>query len=251
MSGKKLQSMKKGGNILAKTMGEAIGYTKPGRSLLDIEKFFCKKLASFGVEASFKKVPGYSWATCINLNNGVVHGIPDDTEISDGDLVSIDGGAYFDGFHTDMAYTFIAGKPLSYVFKDSFLSSGRKALDEAIKVAKIGNRVGDISQAIQNQIEGDGFNCVETLTGHGVGENLHQNPYIPCLLRGDIGKTSPLLEDQGLAIEIIYTDSRPRLGTESNGWTIVNKGGKISGLFEKSVYVIGCGVVDLTPYFWE
>ena len=251
MNNKKIQSMKKGGSILSKTMGETIGYVKPGRSLLEIEKFFCKNLASFGVESSFKKVPGYSWATCINLNNGVVHGIPDDTQISDGDLVSIDGGVFLEGFHTDVAYSFIAGKPLSCVFKDVFLLSGRKALDMAIKAVRVGNRVGDISQAIENQIVGDGFHCVETLTGHGEGENLHQKPYIPCLLKGDIEKTAPLLEGQGLAIEVIYTDTNPKLRTESNGWTIVNKGGKISGLFEKSVYVNGCDIVDLTPYFWE
>ncbi len=251
MSDKKLQSMKKGGRILAKAMAEAIGYMKSGRSLLEIEEFFCIKLANFRAKASFKKVSGYSWATCINLNNGVVHGIPDNTRISQGDLVSIDGGAYFDGFHTDMAYSFIAGKPLSYVFEEAFLMSGRKALDEAMEAAKLGNRVGDISQAIQKQIEGDGFFCVETLTGHGIGENLHQKPHIPCLLKGDIEKTPPILAGQGLAIEIIYTDTKPRLETESNGWTIVNKGGKISGLFEKSVYVNDSGLVDLTPYFWE
>jgi methionyl aminopeptidase len=247
----KLQAMKKGGNILSKVIGETIFYVKPGMKFSQIEQFFCHQLDKYSVEASFKKVANYSWATCINVNNGVVHGIPEGKSVSEGDLLSIDGGVFYDGFHTDMAYSFIVGKPLAEVYNNQFLLSGRKALDRAMKVTRTGRRVGDISKAIQNQIETDGFYCVRTLTGHGVGKNLHQEPYIPCVLSCSINNTPLISEGDSLAIEIIYTDTVPNLKTEADGWTIVNKGGKISGLFEKSVYITSSGLVDLTPYFWE
>jgi len=247
----KLQAMKKGGKVLSEAMASAINSAKPGVKLPQIEDIFCQQLKKNSVEASFKKVANYSWATCINIDNGVVHGIPEGKSISKGDLLSIDGGVFCDGFHTDMAYSFIVGKPLSEVYKNSFLHSGRKALDQALKATRSGGRVGSISKAIQDQVESDGLYCVETLTGHGVGKNLHQEPYIPCVLTKDIKDTPKISDGESLAIEIIYTDTVPNLKTEADGWTIVNKGGRISGLFEKSVFVTGSSLVDLTPYFWE
>lgn len=248
---KKLEAMRRGGKILSKVMETAISFTKPGVTLSQIEQIFCNNLKKYSARASFKKVPNYCWATCINIGNGVVHGIPDSRVVSRGDLISIDGGVYLDGFHTDMAYSFFVGKPIVEVEKNKFLSCGRKALVEAMRVTKSGGRVGDISKAIQSEVELAGFYPVETLTGHGVGRNLHQEPYIPCVFKGDI-KASPLInEGEALAIEVIYTDTVPNLKTDVDGWTIVNKGGKMSGLFEKSVFVTGSGLVDLTPYFWE
>ena len=99
----KLQAMKKGGKVLSEAMASAINSAKPGVKLPQIEDIFCQQLKKNSVEASFKKVANYSWATCINIDNGVVHGIPEGKSISKGDLLSIDGGVFCDGFHTDMA----------------------------------------------------------------------------------------------------------------------------------------------------
>lgn len=243
-----MAKMAKGGLILANVMQKTKDLVSPGISLLEIDKFADNLITKKKAKPSFKMVSGYNWATCINLNEGIVHGIPDKTRVRRGDVISVDMGVYFEGYHTDMSFSWEVGTN-NY---DKFLAAGRSALDESIKRAIAGNRVGDISLAIQNNIEGKGVgSCARNLTGHGVGRNLHEEPFIPCFLAQDIKDTPILKPKQALAIEVIYMQGSPLTITEADGWTISTADGKISSLFEKTVLVAEGETKDLTPYLWE
>jgi len=251
MKDKDVDNFEKGGEILSEVMNAALSYAQAGMTLASLDKFIDTEICRRGGEPSFKKVPNYYWASCININEGVVHGIPGERILSRGDLISIDIGVYYKGLHTDMAYSFIAGNELSQVWQDPFLEAGRRGLERAIDAAVVGNRVGDISKAIEETVEGKGYHCVDSLTGHGVGANLHEDPYIPCVARIPIRKTPVLKQNQALAIEVIYTLDKSYLITESDGWTIVNKSGKIAALFEKTIVVNDSEAKVITPFFWE
>jgi methionyl aminopeptidase len=240
--------MEKGGMILAQVMQKTKDLVSPGISLLEIDKFADDLISKNKAKPSFKMVKGYDWATCINLNEGIVHGLPDKTRVQRGDLISIDMGVFFEGYHTDMSFSW----EIDTNNYESFLTAGRVALDEAIKNAVNGNRVGDISQAIQKNIEGKGVgSCARNLTGHGVGKKLHEEPFLPCFLALDIKDTPLLRSNQALAIEVIYMQGSSRTVTDTNGWTISTADGKISSLFEKTVLVGESEAKDLTPYLWE
>ena len=243
---KKLTVMTEGGRHLAETRQKLIDMVKPGISLAQIDQQAEKLLLATGGEPAFKRVPGYSWSTCINLNQGIVHGIPDNTIIQDGDLVSIDVGLYFQGYYTDTSTSTIAGTAQPSLEK--FLEIGRQALKDGIAAAIIGNRSGHISAAIEESLAAHNLYAIPSLTGHGVGHELHELPYIPGLLIGKLKKTPTLYLGQTLAIEIIYTPGSTDIITESDGWTISTKDGTISGLFEETVVVLEEGPEILTAY---
>jgi methionyl aminopeptidase len=240
--------MKQGGRILSEVMTQAIRFVKTGLALEQIDNFIEALIEKKGARPSFKRVPGYRWASCINLNEGIVHGIPDKKRVKRGDVISLDIGVFYQGYHTDMSYTW---EVETNNFRE-FLLAGEKALTEAVAEAKIGNRIGDISLAIQRNIETEGIgNCSRDLTGHGVGAKLHQAPIIPCFLDGEKRETPLLKENQALAIEVIYSQGTPKIEVADDGWTIATVDGKISALFEKTVLVAKNGGFELTPYLWE
>ncbi len=234
--------MRDGGKKLRQVMDKVLEEVKPGMTLRRLDEVAEEKIKELGGKASFKMVPKYHWATCLNLNQGVVHGIPDERVIKKGDIVSVDIGFYFQGFHTDMAQTIEAGTRK----KTKFLETGRKALKKAISQVKPGNRVGDISLAIEKTIKKGGYNPVKNLTGHGVGRQLHQEPVIPCFLKGKIEKTPLLKKGMVLAIEVIYALGKPEIFVADDGWTIRTQDGKIAALFEETVALGANGPLILT-----
>ena len=238
------------GEKLARIFAYCLKEIEPGKKLIEIERLASQLIKQEGAEASFKTVPGYHWAICINLNAGVVHGIPDRKVIRKGDLISLDMGLFYRGWHADMAYTIrVSDKKDEKI--EEFLTTGKRALAEAIKAAKAGCRVGHISAAIQQVVEGRGYHCIRELTGHGIGQKLHQDPWIPCFLTNSIDQTPELKEGMGLAIEVIYTFGSPQLKKLADGWTIETQDGKISALFEKTVLVTRKGTQIITPFLWE
>ncbi len=240
----KIKAMQAGGLILAQALAATREFIQPGRKLIEAENFARHFLEKRGAEAAFARVPGYHWATCINLNEGIVHGIPDERQFQEGDLVSLDIGAYYQGYNTDMAYSW---ELVSHRYR-TFLEAGKRALEQAIKAARYGNRVVDISRAIQTTIEGQGVGSVSRdLTGHGVGRELHQEPFIPGFQEPVMGRYA-LQPKETLAIEVIYSAGEPSLVVDNDGWTIVTQDGKISALFEKTVIVGRTGGRVLTPY---
>lgn len=231
----KTQAMLEGGRILAAIRRNLASEIVPGRRLRELDRLAGQWIRQAGGSPSFQMVRGYEHATCISVNEGVVHGIPSERLINDGDVVSIDIGLYYKGFHTDAATTAIAGQGSQE--NRRFLRSGKTALKLAIKEAVAGNRVGHISQAIQDSIESAGLTSVRTLTGHGVGRELHENPSIPGVLMDELDNTALLTSGQTLAVEVIYTQGADELVVLEDGWTLVTKDGALAGLFEETVLV--------------
>jgi len=244
--------MKTGGKILAQVMEEVINHVLPGTSEIDLEKLAERLIIEKGAEAAFKKVRGYNFATCISTNEEVVHGIPTERVFKKGDIVGVDCGVFYNGYNTDMAETVKATsekrKATSKDEIDRFLEIGRKALFEAIKQAKVGNRIGHISKTIQDLVEGNGYSVVRTLVGHGVGRELHEDPEIPGFLDKDIKKTPLIKENQTLAIEVIYNmgDSKVNYKGKDDNWTIVSGDKSLSATFERTVLVTKNSPIILT-----
>ncbi len=235
--GQKLARVKK---FLSEKVAEGI-------SAWDIEELAVKLIKEEGAEASFKKVPGYSWATCVNVNAGLVHGIPKkEVVFKKGDVVSVDLGLYFKGFHTDCSFS----KGIDVGSEtEKFLDCGRKALKDAIAKTIAGNRVYDISEAIEKSIKSFGYSPIKALVGHGVGKELHEDPQIPCFLPGPRSESIEIVEGATFAIEVMYTQGAPDLVQEEDGWTIATQDGKISALFEETVAVVSGRAKVLTGFF--
>jgi len=240
----KLAAMQEGGRRLRAVREAVIAQIKPGVQLTALEVLADKLIIDNGGQAAFKQVSGYEWATCININEGVVHGIPSAYEIQDGDVVSVDVGMIYRGWHTDTSTTVIAGRESGETGR--LVKVGQEALATAIKEAKVGRRVGHISQAMERVLRQGGFNPVKTLTGHGIGRALHEFPPIPCFLEGRVEDTAVINEGMGLAIEAIYTAGRPETKVAADGWTVVTVDGSLAGLWEETVLVTAKGPVVVT-----
>jgi methionyl aminopeptidase len=244
-----IKKMHAGGQKLAGILRRLQAMALPGVSLLEIEARAIELIHQSGCTPSFTRVPGYRWATCLNINDGFVHGIPKAYTIRKGDVVSIDVGVFYQGFHTDTSVTFQAGSLINQAANDKiqlFLTTGQKVLQQALDVIKPGQRIWHISRAIQTGIEQAGYSVSLTLTGHGVGRTLHEPPKIPCFTYEKPEQT-PLIEPgMTLAIEVLYLAGRPAVVTDSDGWTIKSKDGKITGVFEKTIAVTGGGYIILT-----
>lgn len=240
-----------GGEILGRIISEVLKRIRPGLNTLEINDWIEEKIIRNEAKPSFKLVPRYHWASCVGINDEVVHSIPrKDRIIREGDLLKIDAGVFWKGFHTDASWTVLVGKskiiPPSAGQKSKFLEAGKEALKRAIKEAKPGNRVGHISLAIEKTIQKAGYRPVKVLTGHGIGRRLHEEPLIPCILKGSLETTELLLPGMLLAIEVIYNQGKAEVVMEDDGWTISTKDGKMSGLFEETIAVGENGPLTLT-----
>lgn len=240
-----IKIMQEGGQKLASVRDKLVSRIGPGVSLEQLDQAALEFIKKEGGQASFAMVPGYRWATCINVNEGVVHGIPDNTKIREGDVVSIDVGMYYKGFHTDTSTT-VAVPPVSKEVQ-KLITVGKQALSLSIKKAKPGAYLAEVSTTMQNILEKEGFSPVRALTGHGIGKNLHEEPQIPCFWEGDIKKSPLLPEGAVLALEVIYAAGSPEVVlSNKDGWTIRTEDGKMAGLFEETVAVTKNGPLVLT-----
>lgn len=205
--------MREGGNILAKVLLEVLRNVQPGISEIELDRLAEDLILKNKALPAFKRVKGYKHAICSSTNDVVVHGIPTNNKLRKGDLVGIDCGVYFKGFNTDMSETIKVKTQNSKVKSgdevDRFLETGKRALGEAIKAARVGNRVGHISKTIQDTIEGSGYSVVRSLVGHGIGKDLHEEPEIPGFLDVAVEKTPKLLHGMTFAIEVIYNMGKP------------------------------------------
>lgn len=230
-----LKAQLQGGKLLASIKDQLVTATKPGIALEQIDQLAEKLLTQTGGQPSFQLVPGYHWATCINLNQGLVHGIPKGT-FKKGDLATIDVGLFFKGYHTDTSTSFIVGAAKNAT-KQRLLNIGRQTLQAAINQVKPGNKIWDISHTIQTRIEAAGFSVARNLTGHGVGKELHQEPTITCYSQGNRSSSPAIKVGDALAVEVIYCQGSHQTVVESDGWTISTKDGQLSAVFEDTVLV--------------
>lgn len=239
-----MKIMSEGGAKLRRVKNALAKAVKPGVNALDIENLANELIKKENAEASFKKVPNYYWATCINVNDGVVHGIPKkSTVFKKGDVVSVDVGIFYKGFHTDTALTVYLGDEK---LKKNFLLAGKKSMLAGVKEVKKGKTIGDISKAIEKVLLENNLRPIWNLTGHGVGKNLHEEPNIPCFVSGDKCEKIVIKEGFVLAVEVMYTPGNGEIKLDDDGWTLRTKDGKIAGLWEETVAVTGSGPIVLT-----
>lgn len=244
-----IAKMRIGGKMLANVLFETLANIKPGVTELAIDEVAERLITKKGGEPGFKRVKGYHNTICVATNEVVVHGIPTKKEFSSGDVICIDCGVFYGGFHTDMAETIYLDDPKDpdRSRKQHFLATGKHALAEAIAVAKAGNRVGHISQVIQSIVEKEGYSIVRNLVGHGVGRELHEDPEVPGFLEQPVEKTPLLKQGMTIAIEIIYAMGKPDVEyATGDGWTIKTADGSLSAVFERTVLITKEGPEVLT-----
>jgi methionyl aminopeptidase len=239
----KLQAMTEGGARLGWIKGQLAAAVKAGVTPLEIDALCDRLIKEGGNKASFKMEAGYHHATCINVNSGMVHGIPNKVPFQPGDVVKIDLGLFNHGYHLDTAITVPIPPFDPKVTK--FLDTGRRAEAAAISVALPGNSVYDIGKAMQQVVEGDGYNVVRDLTGHGIGKQMHMDPYIYCYAEKQ-GKRDILSVDQTIAIETMYMMGDWHLVEDPDGWTLSTQDGSMTGYFEETVYITANGPQILT-----
>lgn len=241
-----LSLMRESGRICALALKTVLASVKPGVTTLELDKIAEDEIKRLGGESSFKTVEEYPYTICVSVNDDVVHGLPTDYALQSGDKIGIDIGALYNGWHSDLAESVLVDEQGASEETKKFLATGKQALLTAIDQARVGNKVGDISAAMQQIVEKEGYSVVRALTGHGVGTQLHEEPMIPCF--GKKGKGETLLKNMTIAIEVIYNmGSYDVRWKNQDGWTISTYDGKLSGLFERTVHITESDAEILTP----
>lgn len=233
-SDKEIELMQESGKILAKVLEELESYVRPGISTLEMDRKCYEIIESYGCIPSFLNYNGFPASLCISVNDEVVHGIPDKNHIlKDGDIVGLDCGVIYKGYHTDAARTIPVGeitkeaKKLIEVTKQSFF--------EGIKFAKEGRHLHDISEVIQRYVESHGFSVVRDLVGHGIGKNLHEEPQVPNFKQKNRGPR--LQAGMTLAIEPMVNAGRYDVYWMDNDWTVVTEDGSLSAHYENTILI--------------
>lgn len=238
--------MKEAGHRLKKVMAELIPTVKTGKSTRAIDAYAEKLIKSHGGEPGFKRVKGYKWATCLCINEQVVHTPPSDRLLQDGDVLTIDIGFFYKGFHTDHATTLVVGSKKDHKI-EHFLKVGRQTLVHAINAVKRDHYIGEISQVIEREITKNKFYILKELTGHGVGHDLHEEPYIPGFVDRPVRSTYKIRPGLVVAIEVIYSIGTEKIAYEKGSdWSIVTQDGSMSACFEHTVAVTSKNTIILT-----
>jgi len=232
-----IRIMQEGGLRLKRVVAALLKKIDVGNTTKEIDNLASELIKKQRGEPSFKKVKDYFWTTCLPINNQVVHTPPSDRKLKQGDVLTLDIGMYFKGYHTDFATTlFIGGNPDDKI--NHFLETGKRALNKAIVAAKLGNRLGQISAAIEKEIYGQGFFILKELTGHGIGKTLHEDPYIFGYKEKPINKTLLIRSGLTIAIEVIYSMGTEEIVYEKeNDWSIMTQDGSLSACFEHTVAI--------------
>ena len=228
-----LEKLRRSNIIVAEILGKLTDVIAPGVTGLDLEGICEEELEKRSVKAAFKGYRGYPYCLCVSINDMVVHGFPSKRAFKEGDLISMDFGVLSDGFYGDSAVTVPVGNISSEAARLIDITS--TSLDRGIDAVRVGNRVQDISSAVQREVEGAGFSVVRAFVGHGIGRNLHEAPQVPNF--GSPGKGMRLKEGMVLAIEPMVNAGGCDLKILDDGWTAVTKDGTLSAHFEHSVAV--------------
>lgn len=240
---KELIKLRKAGLITGGALKKAGEVIREGMSTWELDRIIHDYITSHGAVPSFLNYSGYPASACISVNDTVIHGIPSKKEILNaGDIVSVDVGAYIDGYHGDSAKTFAVGE-ISEKAK-ALMASTEESLYEAIKIVKPGMRIGDISACVQQYNESRGFSVVRQFVGHGVGRNLHEDPEVPNF--GRAGHGPRLVSGMVIAIEPMINEGSYDVKVLPDGWTVKTVDGGLSAHFEHTIAVRPDGVEILT-----
>jgi methionyl aminopeptidase len=233
-----IEGMARAGELVAETIALLGEHLQPGITTGELDRIADEFIRERGGVPTSKGYRGFPAATCISPNSMVVHGIPGEHRVDDGDLISIDVGITLDGLVADSAYTFAVGEVDEEAQR--LLEVGKQALEAGIAQARAGNHVGDISHAVQQVVEGAGFSVVRSLVGHGVGRSYHEEPQIPNF--GDPGRGPLLQTGMTLAIEPMITAGGPDVFLHDDEWSISSQDGSLAAHFEHTV-----AVTDASP----
>ena len=229
-SAREIEIMRKSSKIVATVLSEIRDLVKPGMSTLDLDKYAEKRIRDHNAEPSFKGYHGFPGSICSSINNEVVHGIPSKTKIiNDGDLLKVDTGAFYNGYHGDSCITICVGNTSDKANELSRVA--REALMLGIKQIRPQNKLLDIAGAIEDYVKSNGFSVVEDYTGHGVGRNLHEEPSVFNFRTNDLPNVT-LREGMTIAVEPIINLGSKYCRTLRDGWTVITKDGNLSAQWE-------------------
>ncbi len=219
--------------LVSKTLAEVAGHIRPGVTTLQLDSIAESFIRDHGALPGFKGYAGFPNTLCTSVNDEVVHGIPSGYTLKEGDIISVDCGVILNGYYGDSAYTFTVGEIRPEVMR--LLEFTRASLEAGALEAVTGNRVGDISYAVQSKAEGGGYSVVRTLVGHGIGKHLHEGPEVPNF--GRRGTGTRLERNMVICIEPMINLGTKNTRVESDGWTVRTGDGKPSAHFEYAVAV--------------
>ena len=239
-----IDQMAAAGDILVRCMDLLAAKVRPGVTTGELDEAAERFIRSQGGEPVFKGYKGFPGSICASPNSMVVHGIPGDYALARGDVLAVDIGVELDGWVSDAAVTLAIG-PVSDVARE-LLSTTRASLYEGLAEARMGNRLGDVSAAIQRRVEADGFAVIRSLVGHGVGRDMHEDPQIPNFGRPGTG---PVLEEgMVLAIEPMVNAGGHEVRMGSDGWAVYSADGSLAAHFEHTVAITAQGPRIMTPW---
>ena len=225
--------MRGSARLVSRTLDELAGHVRPGISTLELDRLAMEYIRKNGGTPSFLGYRGYRHTICASINEEVVHGIPGKRMLRDGDIISIDVGVLMNGFHGDSARTFAVGSVTTEAA--TLLDVTRESLAKGIAQVRAGQRLGDVSSAIQEHVEGKGFSIVRSLVGHGIGRDLHEDPQIPNY--GQPGSGVMLKPGMVFAIEPMVNAGGYEVETLKDGWTVVSSDRSLAAHFEHTVAV--------------
>ena len=237
-----LERMRAANALVADVLAELAGMVAPGVTTKDLDAAAEKLVHDGGAEPAFKGYRGYPCTLCASVNEQVVHGIPSNRSLGEGDIISLDMGVKLNGFYGDSAVTVPVGKVSDEATR--LLRVTRESLEKGIAQVRLGGRISDIGHAIQQHVEAHGFSVVREFVGHGIGAALHEEPQIANY--GEPGRGPRLAEGMTLAIEPMVNVGRPAVKVLADGWTAVTKDGSLSAHFEHTVAVTKTGPLVLT-----
>ena len=242
-TGRELKIMKEACSISAGALEVAGKAVEPGVTTAEIDRLAEEYIRRRGGEPNFKNYEGYPATACISINNDVIHGIPSEKrKLRAGDIVSIDLGAKFDGYHGDNAATFACGDVSPEVKR--LMDTTRESLYEGIRAACAGGRIGDIGHAVQSYVEARGYSVVRQFVGHGVGTHLHEAPEVPNF--GTPGRGIRLMPGMTIAIEPMVNAGGYDVKVQPDGWTVLTKDGSLSAHFEHTIVITADGPKIMT-----
>jgi methionyl aminopeptidase len=234
--------MRKAGRIVGETLLLLEKEVKPGITTANLDRMAEEFITKHGAKPSFKGLYGFPSSLCISVNEQVIHGFPGSYVLKEGDIVSIDCGASFDGYHGDAARTFPVGNISVEAHK--LIDITKESFFQGIKFAKTGNKLTDISHEIQSYVEAAGFSVVRDFVGHGIGRKVHEDPNVPNF--GKSGRGPKLVEGLVLAIEPMVNIGTHKVKTLKDGWTVVTADFSLSAHYENTVAILSDGPEILT-----
>lgn len=237
-----IKTIAEGGRILASVMKELEKMVKPGITTMELNRAAEALVLSAKAKPAFKGYSGFPYSLCVSLNENIVHGLPSDYILKDGDLLKLDLGVLYKGFNTDMAITVAVGK-VSYEAK-RLLNVAKKSLRLGVKKTKVGNTIGDIGNTIQRFVEDQGFGVVRDLCGHGIGRNLHEDPKVPNF--GKRGQGEKLVEGMVICIEPMIAIGNYNLKKSDDGYGYATIDNSLSAHFEHTIAITERGPIILT-----